>query len=360
MLLLGLEFGGVTYPWNSAEVICLIVFGVVVAGLFILNEWKFARYPVMPLRLFKLRSNVASLAVCFCHGYVFISGTYYLPLYFQAVLGATPLLSGVYLLPYAIILSFVSAATGIFMRKTGKYLPPIWFGLTVMTLGFGLFIDLPLTSDWAKIILFEIVAGMGVGPNFQAPLLALQSTVEPHDIATATATFGFVRNLSTSISVVIGSVVFQNQMEKRSSYLAAALGPSIASELSGGSAGASLGIVSELPPEQMLIAREVFSQSLRAMWIMYACFAGLGLFVSLFIGNQTLSKEHHVTKTGLAEEEARRRQLQQEERKRRSMETSRDEKSSASTKDKKKKKKNASKAENNSGSEKHAPQEEEV
>src|SRR5271156_5795894 len=86
MLLLGLEFGGVTYPWNSATVICLIVFGIFTGFLFILNEWKLARYPVMPLRLFKNRSNIASLGVCFCHGYVFIAGSYYLPLYYQAVL----------------------------------------------------------------------------------------------------------------------------------------------------------------------------------------------------------------------------------------------------------------------------------
>jgi hypothetical protein len=127
MLLLGLEFGGVTRPWGSATVVCLIVFGVVVAGLFVLNEWKFARYPVMPLRIFSNGSNIACLGVCFCHGFVFIAGTYYLPLYFQAVLGATPLLSGVYLLPLALSLSVASIITGIFIKKTGKYLPPIWY-----------------------------------------------------------------------------------------------------------------------------------------------------------------------------------------------------------------------------------------
>src|SRR5450432_3281868 len=160
LLLLGLEFGGVTFPWNSATVICMIVFGIVVAGLFVLNEWKLARYPVMPLRLFKSRSNIAALLVCFCHGYVFIAGSYYLPLYFQAVLGSTPLLSGVYLLPFVLALSFVSGFTGVFIKKTGKYTPPIIFGLTLMTLGFGLFIDLDVEANWAKIILFQIVAGI--------------------------------------------------------------------------------------------------------------------------------------------------------------------------------------------------------
>lgn len=182
MLLLGLEFGGVTFPWDSATVLCLIIFGLVTIALFFCVEKFFAPYPLMPLNLFSKRSNLAALGVCFFHAYVFISGSYFLPLYFQAVLGATPILSGVYLLPTALSLSFLSAFTGVFIRKTGQYLPPIWFGLVFMTAGFGLFINLDANSSWSKIIIYQIIAGIGVGPNFQSPLIALQSLVPVRSI----------------------------------------------------------------------------------------------------------------------------------------------------------------------------------
>lgn len=52
-----------------------------------------------------------------------------------------------------------------------------------MTLGFGLFIDFDVNSSWAKIIVYQIVAGIGVGPNFQAPLIALQSLVPVSQLA---------------------------------------------------------------------------------------------------------------------------------------------------------------------------------
>jgi Arabinose efflux permease len=52
MFLFGLEFGGVNYPWASAAVICLIIFGVLTWALAGLCEWKIAKYPVIPLRLF--------------------------------------------------------------------------------------------------------------------------------------------------------------------------------------------------------------------------------------------------------------------------------------------------------------------
>ncbi|KAF2498804.1 MFS multidrug transporter-like protein [Lophium mytilinum] len=312
MFLFGLEFGGVSYPWSSATVICLLIFGVFTVALFFLIQARIAPYPIMPLPIFSARSNMAALGVCFFHAFVFISGSYYLPLYFQAVLGATPLLSGVYLLPTALSLSFSSIFTGIFIKKTGKYLPPIWTGFFFMTLGFGLFIDLAPGSSWAKIIIYQIIAGIGVGPNFQAPLIALQSLVAPRDIATATATFGFVRSLGTAISVVIGNVVFQNEMKKRSGMLSKALNPGIAKALSGGQAGANVAIINALPRPQREVAREAFADSLSIMWIMYVVFAAVGLLVAFMISKNVLSRQHVETKTGMEGEMERRRERENE------------------------------------------------
>ncbi|KAI2604249.1 MFS general substrate transporter [Hypoxylon fragiforme] len=299
MFLFGLEFGGVTYPWNSAPTICLIVFGLVTIGLFIAVEKWYAKYPVIPLRLFKFGKNISTFGICFAHGVVFISGSYYLPLYFQAVLASSSLLSGVYILPYVLSLSFMSVASGFFMKKTGKYLPAIIFGMVFMTLGYGLFIDLGAEAHWAKIIIYQIIAGIGVGPNFQSPLIALQTSVEPRDIAAVTSTFGFVRQLSTSISVVIGGVVFQNGMDKQYPTLLAQLGPELAGQLSGGSAGGNVGLVASLQGVQGEIARTAYWNSLRDMYIMYAVISGVGVLISPFISQRTLSREHHEHKTGL-------------------------------------------------------------
>ena len=312
MFLLGLEYGGVSFPWSSATVVCLLVFGILTWVLFIINEWKLAKYPMIPLRLFSKSSNLAALAVAFVHGMVFISGAYFYPLYFQAVLGANPILSGVYLFPFVISLSFTSAFAGILIKKTGQYLLPLQLGLFLMTLGFGLYIDLPVGRTWGRIFPFQIIAGIGVGPNFQAPLIALQTLVPPRDIATATATFGFVRNLSTSISVVLGGVIFQNAMRKRESTLIAATNQAIGSQLGGGGAGAASTIVKGLPEPGRQTVREAYVASLREMWIFYVCVGVVGLVVSFFITKTKLTRSHEVTKTGLAQEELNRAQNKQE------------------------------------------------
>ncbi|KAF7675292.1 multidrug resistance protein fnx1 [Alternaria burnsii] len=327
MLLLGLEFGGISHPWDSATVLCLIIFGAVVIGIFFLIEWRISPYPLMPLDLFSKRSNLAALATCFFHAFVFISGNYFLPLYFQAVLGATPILSGVYLLPTALSLSFLSAFTGVFIKKTGQYLPMIWFGMILMTLGFGLFIDFDVNTSWAKIIVFQIIAGIGVGPNFQSPLIALQSLVpvidadmlasKKRDIATATATFGFTRNLGSAISVVVGGVVFNNEMKSKQPQLATSLGPETAARFGGGSAGANVGLIQSLPDEQKAVARKAFADSLSTMWILYVAFAVVGLAVSLLITRNKLDKQHEETKTGIEAEKAKRLEREAERAERR-------------------------------------------
>ncbi|KAL6248866.1 hypothetical protein RBB50_003929 [Rhinocladiella similis] len=309
MFLFGMESGGVGHPWDSAYTLCLIVFGIFTIVLFFINEWRFAKYPVIPLRLFKDTSNLASLGVCFIHGFVFIASSYYLPIYFQSVLGATPILSGVYLFALVLSLSFMSAAAGIYIKKTGRYREPIWFGLVMMTIGYGLFIDLDPTANWAKIIIFQIIAGIGVGPNFQSPLIALQSHVKGHDIAVATATFGFIRNLSTSISVVLGGVVFDNELSKKQSYLVnQGIPVQMAKRLTASGFSATANLIKALQPNQRRAVDIAYTSSLQKMWIFYTAFSAFGIFISIFITKKKLSKEHEKARTGLAEQERVRQQ----------------------------------------------------
>lgn len=70
MVLLGLNFGGATFPWDSPKVICLVVFGCLMAILFLFNEGRLARYPIMPLGLFRRRSNAACLIIVFIQHFV--------------------------------------------------------------------------------------------------------------------------------------------------------------------------------------------------------------------------------------------------------------------------------------------------
>jgi hypothetical protein len=212
MLLFGLEFGGIQYPWSSPTVICLILFGGLTYPVFALVEC-FAKYPLMPPSMFRDTSVVFCYVADFCHGLCFGAAAYFLPLYFQAVLGATPVQSGVWMLAVTLPLAVCTIGTGIVIKKTGRYVEIIRVSMAFTVLSFGLFITFPAEISWSRLIIFQILCALGVAPNLQALLIALQALVKQSDVAVSTATFAFVRQISVGIGIVIGQVIFQGRME---------------------------------------------------------------------------------------------------------------------------------------------------
>ncbi|KAL2865810.1 major facilitator superfamily domain-containing protein [Aspergillus lucknowensis] len=309
MFLFGLQFGGVDYPWDSATVLCLIIFGLATYVLAMLNEWKVARYPVIPIRLFSNWHNVLVLIICFIHSLVFMGGAYYLPFYFQSVLLVSPILSGVYVLPQVLSLSVVSAVTGIVIKKTGRYRELIIFSFILLTLGYGLLIDLKPYPSWPRIIIYQLISGFGTGPLFQTPLVALQANLHPSDMATGTSTFSFLRQVSAAISLVIGTVIYQNMLVNKISTIEAAVGPETATVLSNSFAGNNQDLIHSLPKSQQNTILGAFNFSLSRTWIFYAAMAGLGLIVSVFVTPVELSKTHTIAKTGLEEQERARKEI---------------------------------------------------
>lgn len=301
LLLLGLDFGGETFPWNSPKVICLLVFGTLVIGFFLYSEKRLAKYPIMPLSIFNDLSNNAVVVVAFTHSMASSAIEYYLPLYFQSVKQASPVESGVLILPLIISCAIVDILGGVFMHQIGRYRELIWAGTVLLTLGTGLYIMFGTDTDLGTIIGFQIIFGVGMALLFQTPMMALQNSVSQAETATATATLGFLRNLATSLSIVLGGVVFQNSMTARGPILAASgLSQSELEALSGYQAAANLEITKTIDDAtQRRAVQDAFAWSIRNMFIMYTGIAAIGVVASIFVKQRHMSKEHVETKTGL-------------------------------------------------------------
>jgi hypothetical protein len=126
-----------------------------------------------------------------------------------------------------------------------------------------------------------------------------------------------VRNLSTSISVVLGGVIFQNQLAKHASSLAAVLPPDIARQLSSSNYGSTTGIIRALAPNEKRAVDKAYTESLQKAWIFYTAISAVGIVISLAIKKKELDKERHEVRTGLAEQERVRLEEKEEERVRR-------------------------------------------
>jgi hypothetical protein len=78
LLLYGLTTGGTSDPWKSAHVLAPLIIGFMGLGVFILVEWKVAKAPMIPLRIFSNRTANAGYFGAFIHGLVLWSFAYYL------------------------------------------------------------------------------------------------------------------------------------------------------------------------------------------------------------------------------------------------------------------------------------------
>ncbi|KAK3290150.1 major facilitator superfamily-domain-containing protein [Chaetomium fimeti] len=310
MFLIGLESGGVSHPWGSAFVICLIVFGVVAYVLFAVYE-RYARYPVIPKRIFAGLSRSCTFAVVFCHGAGFIAPIFFLPLYFQAALGATPIESGVWMLAIAISFTLSGIIMGIVIQRTGHYLWIIRGSMALFTLALGLMITYGPTRDWPRIIIFQILLAAGIGANMQTLVIAIQALVAPEDIGVATGTLNFVRNLATAMSVVLGQVIFQSMLGGHSGAMRSAGIPAdVVSRLVNGGAISGFGLTDGFTEPQRAAYATAFSDAMSKMWIFYTVLIFVGFVLSFGIRSKALMTSHEVTKTGLDAEEAKRQKFE--------------------------------------------------
>jgi hypothetical protein len=261
--LYGLEVGASGQKaWHSAMVICLLVFGVIILGLFALYEARFATNPLIPGRILSSRTNIASIFVSCLHSFVFISYDYFLPLYFQVVLGFSAIISGICLLSLVVPLSFMTMSTGWYVRRKGDYQWPIRVGTCFMTLGTGLFISFGSTINWPKIIIFQIIVSLGAGPLFQSPMIALQSHVRQADISAAMSALSFMKSLFSSMSIVIGSVLLQKTLH----------GGKLTPDRE-----------EDIQDSDQMISTQNSASALSTMWIFYCAISGAMSGASLFI-----------------------------------------------------------------------------
>ncbi|KAF2464161.1 putative MFS transporter [Lindgomyces ingoldianus] len=299
MILLGLDFGNVTFPWSSVTVICLIAFGAGTIAIFVINEWKFATNPVVPMRLFSSKSTIAAYMIWAYNFYILIGLSYYLPLYSQSVLGANALESGVHLVPLIVSCSLAAACTGAFIQKTGIYLPITYFSHGLLALGTGLFMSLRPQESLTKLVVFEIITGAGVGMNIDPPLLAAQAVMTVLDTAVIQATMTFIRSLATTVAIVVGGVIFQNQMNAVNPRLSDQLGEQLASKFNGDVAATNVEMIGSLPVGQMNIVKDAYFDALRSVWIMFVVVAGLSLIASFFLRAHHLSDKSKAAVLGV-------------------------------------------------------------
>ena len=210
-LVLVASLGGTTWAWGSAQIIGLAVLAVVLLVAFVAVERR-AVEPVLPLKLFRIRTFSLVAVISFIVGFAMFGAMTYLPTFLQVVHGISPTMSGVHMLPMVFGMLITSTGSGQVVSRTGRWkvFPVVGTGLTAV--GLLLLHRLDETSSTWEMSIYFFVFGAGLGLVMQVLVLVVQNAVGYEDLGVATSGATFFRSIGASFGVAIFGTIFTNRL----------------------------------------------------------------------------------------------------------------------------------------------------
>ncbi|EJU00069.1 MFS general substrate transporter [Dacryopinax primogenitus] len=285
-LILPLQWGGNSKPWNDPAVIATFcVFGALLI-VFVLWEWRMGPRALMPLQMFRRRTQVGACLEAFWIMLCMLLATYYLPLLYQAK-GHSATQSGIDILPFMLATVISAAGSGGIINATGRYWPFI-FTLPLLTaVGAGLLFTIDSSTSNAKLIGFQILYGAGIGGSMQNTIIAVQAEyhAEERMIPQGTSMVNFTQLIGGVIGISIAGTVFANQLGSQLAQYAPGLDPSIVQTLK-----ESVTVVATLPLDQQGPIIEAYTKALDYVYIIGVPAGVLGTLSALLIRNMNLKE----------------------------------------------------------------------
>jgi len=251
-LLLALTWGGLRYPWSSAPILGLLSGSALFWALFTLRL-KMAPEPLISADLLQNPVVGFGTAAAFFAMGVFIGLTINIPIFLEGAYRLTAGQSGLALVPVMIATVVGATLSGRVMTFVRHYKRVPIAGLVIAILALALaallLVDLPL----APLIALLSMASLGLGTVLPVTTVAIQNSVSPHRMGTATGVMNFFRSLGGALMVAcFGAIV-------------------LGSIPGGGLAGVSIENFADTLAENNLSITGVFR------WIFAAAAAGLAL-----------------------------------------------------------------------------------
>ncbi|KAI1735262.1 major facilitator superfamily domain-containing protein [Xylaria scruposa] len=291
---LATQYGGQTKPWRSSTVIGLLVGFVLLVSVFIVWQWYAGERGMLIPRLVTQRHIAAGSAFAFLFGGSYFVSIYYLPIYFQSINDASPILSGVDTLPLVIATTVSIISSGIFVTKTGHVVPLQVASTIVATVGAGLIYTLGIGTGIGNWIGYQIIAALGWGAGFQIPVVVAQGFADPADIPSVTAIILFFLNVGGGLLINSAQCGFVNTIIRTLATSAPEVDPSKVI------ATGAREIRTAFPPEQVHGVVVAYAAGVKVAFAISLATCGLGFIVSFLGGWRRLSPEAAKNAAGAA------------------------------------------------------------
>jgi EmrB/QacA subfamily drug resistance transporter len=284
-LVLVASLGGNTWSWGSPQIIGLLVLGVLLAVAFVAVERRAAE-PVLPLKLFRIRTFTLSAVISLVVGFAMFGAMTYLPTFLQVVQGVSPTMSGVHMLPMVLGLLLASTVSGQIVSRTGRWKVFPIAGTGITTFGLLLLQELDENSSDAQISTFFFVFGLGLGLVMQVLVLIVQNAVSYEDLGVATSGATFFRSIGAAFGVAVFGTVFAGRLGDKltAAFRGAELPPGVSVDaLEGDPRG-----LAQLPPELRPAALHAYATAITDVFLYAAPVALVGFVLAWFLKEDRL------------------------------------------------------------------------
>ncbi|WP_249870781.1 DHA2 family efflux MFS transporter permease subunit [Oceanobacillus saliphilus] len=199
-LLYGFSMAG-SYGWMNSVVIGSIIVGGVSLYLFIKRQLSL-EIPILEFRVFQSKIFVITTILSTLVFAIMVGVQTLLPLYVQNVKGASPLDSGLILLPGALLMGLMSPVTGKFFDKFGgRMLAITGYGLILLSM--ILFTLLQMDSPLLLLSLFFVIMMLGISMIMMPMTTAGINSLHPRLIGHGTAMNNTIRMVGGSIGTAL-------------------------------------------------------------------------------------------------------------------------------------------------------------
>jgi len=246
---------GASFAWSSPPIIGLFGTAAFFLALFLWIETK-AKEPILPLRLFKIRTIAIGNIVGFFMSAGMFGAIVYIPLFVQGVIGMNSALSGYALIPLMLSSIVTSIIGGRLMSKVSfrAILVP---SLILMTVGFIFLSQITVDTTQTQMVCYMMITGLGMGAVYPVVGTAAQTAVDSGTRGVVTSSSQFFR----SIGGTIGISVFGSLLDSGT---------------------------------RMSSSPEVFGRALGQVFLGCLIAVGIALIASVFIGNTRLVEKKSV------------------------------------------------------------------
>ncbi|CAK5275820.1 unnamed protein product [Mycena citricolor] len=286
LVIIGLTWGGIRYPWSSAPVLVTLILGVLFLFAFGVYEATVPERPTIPLDVIGNRTSLSGLLTTAAHGIASLAIIYYLPVFFQACFGASPIRSAVDFLPGALLTAPFALIAGLLIMAGKRYREVNWIGWIFMIVAFGLISTLEATASTSQWVGFQVVGAIGTGLIFSAPVFPILAPLNPDRAGSALALFSFTRSFFQTWGIAIAGSILQNELSRN-------LPPAFVAQFPPHYeiAYAAIPAIDLLDQPLKSEVQAAFASSMSVIWQVMIGLCGLGFLLSLLMKEVPMSMD---------------------------------------------------------------------